>query len=92
MLCGIFGNIEHKQAKSIIDLVPRLVSSGGFVIWTRGASEPDRRPQIRHWFERAGLEEIAFNGAPEPFGVGFNRNKTASRSAGAIPARLFTFE
>jgi hypothetical protein len=78
--------------KAIIDVVPRLVTSGGFVIWTRGSSEPDHRPEIRHWFELAGLKEIAFEGAPELCGVGLNRSLLASPPTGAIPDRLFTLE
>jgi hypothetical protein len=93
MLCGIFGNIEHSAVKSVVDAVPRLVSSGGFVIWTRGGSEPDRRPEIRRWFSSAGLEEVAFEGAPEPYGVGMNRQRRAPAllPAARIPGRLFTF-
>jgi hypothetical protein len=90
MLCGIFGNLEHAQVKAIIDVVPRLVTCGGFVIWTRGSSEPDPRPEIRHWFELAGLEEIAFAGAPEPYGVGLNRSIRAIPTTGLLPDRLFT--
>jgi hypothetical protein len=93
MLCGIFGNIEHSAVKSVVDAIPRLVSSGGFVIWTRGGSEPDRRPEIRRWFSSAGLEEVAFEGAPEPYGVGMNRQRRAPAllPAARIPDRLFTF-
>jgi hypothetical protein len=93
MLCGIFGNIEHSVVKTVVDAVPRLVSSGGYVIWTRGDSEPDRRPEIRRWFTSAGLEEVAFEGAPEPYGVGMNRQRRAPAPAPAppIPDRLFTF-
>ena len=45
MLCGIFGNIEHSSVKDVVDAIPWLVTPGGFVIWTRGRSEPDRRPE-----------------------------------------------
>lgn len=73
MLCGIFGNIEHSQVKTAVDAIPALVGADGFVIWTRGAPEPDRRLEIRRWFMSAGLAEVAFEGAPEPYGVGTNR-------------------
>ena len=92
MLCGVFGNIDHIRVKDVIDVVPGLVSPGGYVIWTRGGSDPDRRPQIRRWFESAGLEEIAFDGSPEPYGVGLNRSTLAIPPSGAIPDRLFTLE
>lgn len=89
MLCGIFGNIEHSAVKSVVDAIPQLLSSGGYVIWTRGGSEPDRRPEIRRWFSSAGLEEVAFEGAPEPYGVGMNRQGSAP--ALQITGRLFAF-
>jgi hypothetical protein len=93
MLCGIFGNIEHSAVKSVVDAVPRLIRSGGYVIWTRGGSQPDRRPEIRRWFSSAGLEEVAFEGAPEPYGVGTNRQlrRPAPSPAHEKADRLFTF-
>ena len=93
MLCGIFGNIEHSAVKSAVDAIPRLVRSSGFVIWTRGGSEPDRRPEIRRLFKSAGLEEVAFEGAPERYGVGLNRQLAvpAPSSGRQSSHRLFTF-
>ena len=73
LLCGIFGNIEHERVKDVIEVVPHLLAEGGYVIWTRGASDPDRRPEVRSWFRTAGLDEISFDGAPETFGVGVNQ-------------------
>lgn len=93
MLCGIFGNIEHRTVKDIIDLIPRLVVLGGYVIWTRGGSEPDRRPEVRHWFRAAGLDEVAFDGAPERYGVGLNQLCLTSAPANwALPDHIFTFQ
>jgi hypothetical protein len=93
MLCGIFGNIEHSAVESVVHSVPRFVRPGGYVVWTRGGSEPDRRPEIRHWFRSAGLEEVAFEGAPEFYGVGTNRQlrRAAPSSDPGIPDRLFSF-
>jgi hypothetical protein len=92
MLCGIFGNIEHRCVKHIIDLVPRLVVPGGYVIWTRGGSMPDRRPEVRQRFRAAGLDEVAFDGTPESYGVGLNQLRRSSAPADrALPDRLFTF-
>ncbi|MCA1709701.1 MAG: class I SAM-dependent methyltransferase [Actinobacteria bacterium] len=92
LLCGIFGNIEHNSVKEVIDILPRLLAAGGHVIWTRGGSEPDRRPEIRGWFPQAGLREIAFDGAPEPYGVGVNRLAAgAVYGARPLPQRVFTF-
>lgn len=93
MLCGVLGNIEHSAVKAVVDAIPWLVSFGGFVIWTRGGSEPDRRPEIRGWFRSAGLEEVAFEGAPESYGVGLNRQLSAPVLSPADQSsdRLFTF-
>ena len=91
LLCGVFGNIHHETAESVIGSIPDLVNAGGYVIWTRGGSHPDRRPEIRSFFRAAGLEEISFTGDPEPFGVGLNRVGAAARRAGALPGRLFSF-
>lgn len=92
LLCGIFGNIEHEHVKDVIDIVPYLLTPGGYVIWTRGGSDPDRRPQVRAWFRTAGLAEISFDGSPERFGVGVNQ--LARQSPGTqrhLPERLFSF-
>jgi hypothetical protein len=90
MLCGIFGNVEHATVAAIARAVPALVSPGGYVIWTRGATPAvDHRPAVRRWFVDAGMPEVSFDGAPERYGVGVNRI-TARR--GAVPKhRLFTF-
>jgi hypothetical protein len=92
LLCGIFGNIEHERVKDVIDIVPHLLAKNGFVIWTRGGSEPDRRPEIRSWFRTAGLDEVSFDAAPEMFGVGVNQlvsGLPATRRE--LPGRLFGF-
>jgi hypothetical protein len=73
-------------------VVPTLLVPGGHVIWTRGGSDPDRRPEVRRWFEEAGLLELSFDGAPEMYGVGVNQlaaERTASRRT--LPDRLFRF-
>lgn len=64
LLCGIFGNIDHQGVNDVIDAVPQMLVEGGFVIWTRGGSYPDRRPEVRSWFRTAGLAEVSFDGAP----------------------------
>jgi hypothetical protein len=91
MLCGIFGNIEHAQIRIVISLLPCLLREGGYIIWTRGGSEPDRRPEVRHWFSEAGLEEMAFDGAPETYGVGLSRMARSALSQDTLPSRLFRF-
>lgn len=92
LLCGIFGNIEHGRVKDVIDVVPHLLAEGGYVIWTRGVSVPDRRPEVRSWFRGAGLAEVSFDGAPETFGVGVNQLLSGvSDTERQLPRRLFSF-
>jgi len=89
-MCGIFGNVSERDIASTIAATPAMLRPGATVIWTRGSSEPDLRPAIRHWFLDAGFREIAFDSEPQGFGVG-----TAQLSEpGAdrpLPRRLFTF-
>lgn len=92
LLCGILGNIEHGRVKDLIDVLHHLLAPGGHVIWTRGASEPDRRPEVRNWFGAAGFDELSFNGAPEHFGVGVNQLGHAERGdRRQLPRQLFRF-
>ena len=92
LLCGLFGNIEHGRVKDVIEIVPHLLAKGGHVIWTRGGSDPDRRPEIRDWFRATGLAEVCFDGAPERFGVGVNQLVSGKPSMPRrLPHRLFTF-
>jgi hypothetical protein len=91
LLCGIFGNISEADIRTTVDAVPAMLAPGGTVIWTRGHRDgDDRRPVIRRWFADAGLEEVSFDGDPEPFGVGVSR-AGATRRVIDLPARLFTF-
>jgi hypothetical protein len=91
MLCGIFGNIERPTVRHIVEQVPAMVTSGGFVIWTRGGKEPDDpRPQVRRWFVEAEMPEVSFDGPPETYGVGVNRVE-ASRPDRIDDGRLFSF-
>jgi hypothetical protein len=92
LLCGIFGNVDPASVRAIVDATPAMVVTGGTVIWTRGQSEPDHRPEIREWFVQAGFEELAFDGPPERYGVGFNRNTNdALAMYPRVDTRLFTF-
>ena len=91
LLCGIFGNVEPASVRHIVDVVPSMVNQGGYVIWTRGGSEPDWRPVIREWFESAGIEELAFEGAPATYGVGLNRVIANRPLSSCLEERLFSF-
>lgn len=92
LLSGIFGNVADIDIRAIIAAAPTMVTPGGFVIWTRGNRAPDQRCAIRSWFTDAGLDEVVFDGAPEPYGVGVNQVPTTPLTdARLLPARLFTF-
>lgn len=92
LLCGIFGNIDHAEARKVIAVLPKLLATGGLVIWTRGGSTPDRRLELRRSFRSAGFDELSFDGAPEPYGVGLNRmSGPAPEDSGALSGKLFTF-
>lgn len=91
LLCGIFGNVDPQSVHDVVAAVPSLLAAGGHVIWTRGGSEPDHRDEVRRWFVETGLVEVAFDGAPEPYGVGVNRLGAAPAERRPLPRRLFTF-
>lgn len=91
VLCGIFGNISPGDIQKAVACVPAMVRDGGYVVWTRGGSpESDLRPQVRRWFADAGLPEVAFDGAPERYGVGLNARPPTAPDR-ILPRRLFTF-
>ncbi|HEX6421606.1 MAG TPA: hypothetical protein VFZ77_24090 [Acidimicrobiales bacterium] len=92
LLCGIFGNVADADVEAVIDALPAMVVPGGTVVWTRGGGDPDRRPQVRAWFAAAGFDEVAFDGAPERFGVGVHRLPVGRPGTPIpLPDRLFTF-
>ena len=72
LCCGVFGNVSDEDVVTTINSWPMLCAPEANIIWTRGAvgSGPDRREEIRQWVKLAGFREIAFDGAPETYGVG----------------------
>ena len=92
LLCGIFGNVSERDIRRTIAAVPAMLAPGGRVIWTRGRCEGrDLRPAVRRWVRDAGLEEIAYDGEPELFGVGVARAGASGSAGRELPDRLFTF-
>jgi hypothetical protein len=92
LLCGIFGNVPERDIRRTIAAVPAMLAPGGRVIWTRGRCEgQDLRPAVRRWVRDAGLEEIAYDGEPELFGVGVACAGASAPAARELPDRLFTF-
>jgi hypothetical protein len=90
MLCGIFGNVSERDIAATIAATPTMLRPGATVIWTRGSTEPDMRPVIRHWFLDAGFREIAFDSEPQGFGVGVAQLADPVEGR-LLPRRLFTF-
>jgi hypothetical protein len=93
---GIFGNVSDTDIRATVGAVTSLLAPGGTVIWTRGrrGGEDDLRPVVRRWFSDAGLTKVAFDGAPETFGVGVARRDPGVAGAPGVPplpGRLFTF-
>lgn len=91
LACGVFGNITDDDIRATIGWLPRLCAPGASVLWTRGAERGrDIRPQVRRWFIDSGFEELAYDGAPETYGVG-----AARLIVPPLPlepgARVFTF-
>ncbi len=91
MMCGIFGNVDPRAVGGIIDRAAGLLRPGGTLIWTRGGGKPDRRPEVRSAFIEHGFDELAFDGAPEPFGVGVSRLVRPARSGPEPGEPLFAF-
>ena len=92
MLCGIFGNISDADIATTVNAAPQMVAPGGFVIWTRGSFEPDRREQIRAWFRECGCDEISYKAEPNGYGVGVVRRPMSTTTQPEPPTgQLFTF-
>jgi Methyltransferase domain len=93
LLCGIFGNVPERDIRQTVAAVPAMLRPAGLVIWTRGLLDgADLRPSVRRWVGEVGLREVAYDGEPEPFGVGVACRSTTDHTGGAVPDRLFTFE
>ena len=92
MLCGIFGNISDADIATTVNATTQLVAPRGFVIWTRGSFEPDRREQIRTWFRECGCDEISYEAEPNGYGVGVAQLPWSAGFRRVPPTdRLFTF-
>jgi SAM-dependent methyltransferase len=91
LLCGVFGNISDGDVRRTMQAARAMLAPGGAVIWTRGGSDPDPRPTVRRWFQEAGFEELAFDGAPEHYGVGLSRLRGETVSTERLPEQLFEF-
>lgn len=92
LVCGIFGNVSDRDIRRTLRAATAMLRPGGRVIWTRGSfGDDDLRPSVRRWVADARLEELAYDGDPEPHGVGLARWDGPAASGAALPERLFTF-
>ncbi len=92
LLCGIFGNVSDADVERMIAAAPALCAPGATVIWTRHRRSPDLTPTIRHWFERNGFSELAFDELDTGALVGVGAHRlTNARSAESPVGPLFTF-
>jgi hypothetical protein len=92
LLCGIFGNVTEADIWSTVTAAASaLVAVGGFVIWTRGASDVDLRPAIRARFVDSGFAEVMFEGEVNGFGVGVARLDRPPDEPGPRRQSLFSF-
>jgi hypothetical protein len=92
LCCGVFGNISDEDIRNTIQSWPMLCAPQATVLWTRGAfsTGSDMRDVVRRWVTLAGFEVIAFDGAPEKYGVGVARMVQAPEPY-RLGARLFQF-
>ena len=65
LACGVFGNVSDADVERTIKFLPRLVTPGASVIWTRHRRPPDRTSEVRAWFEEAGFAEVAIEPVPD---------------------------
>lgn len=94
LACGVFGNITTKHVKRTIATLPRLLTGGGVVIWTRGrpSNEPDPSLDIRTWLASHGFTELSFTAPTNAkFRVGIHRLDTPATDPLAPGTQMFAF-
>jgi hypothetical protein len=92
LLCGIFGNVAAEDIATTVAAARLMTRPGGSVLWTRGAfRDGDLRPYVRRLFVDNGFVEAAYDGEPQPYGVGWNLAPDDPPPERPLPHRLFTF-
>jgi hypothetical protein len=94
LACGVFGNITTEHVERTIATLPRLLTCGGVVIWTRGrpSGEPDPSLDIRTWLAGHGFTELSFTAPTDAtFRVGVHRLDIPATEPLAPGTRMFTF-
>jgi putative methyltransferase len=94
LACGVFGNLTAEHVKRTIATLPRLLTAGGLVIWTRGRppAGPDPSLDIRTWLAGHGFAELSFAApADARFRVGMHRLDLPADEPVSAGTRIFAF-
>jgi hypothetical protein len=92
LLSGIMGNISASDIERLIHVSRQFCASGGTVLWTRGAQEPDLGPDIRRWFGEAGFTEVACDEWIEGTGMRVGVEQLTAAPEPLVPGQsIFTF-
>jgi amino acid adenylation domain-containing protein len=90
LLSGFLGHLRHENVPHLIESLPMLCRTGGWIIWNRHLVLHQGREQvlvIRELFRRTKFEEILFKTtAPDGFAVG--RCRFAGRGKSLDPTRV----
>lgn len=68
IVCGVFGNLSEEQTPRLVQNLPYLCKSEGYVIWTRSRNNPNAACQtakIQELLRGADFEEVCFAVTPE---------------------------
>jgi hypothetical protein len=91
LACGVLGNLSDSDVQRTVQAMPELCAEHGVVIWTRHTWPPDLTPRIRHWFSKAGFNELHFaSPGPESYSVGMHELRDPPRPM-ISGKRLFSF-
>lgn len=90
LACGVFGNVTDDHMARTVATLPRLLTAGGHVVWTRGAAVPgdpsavagDPAEEVRRVLAATGFAEVTLvRGDADGFRVGVHRL--------AVPPQVF---
>ena len=68
IVCGVFGHVSEVQTHRLVQNLPFLCKSGGFVVWTRRLNEQEgarHTATIRTLLHESAFEEVCFEVTPE---------------------------
>jgi hypothetical protein len=94
LACGVFGNITLDDARRTITTLPRLLTPGGIVIWTRGRADDGSDPSVGlcETFGDLGFSRLSFTAPGDArFRVGMHRLDAAAGGPPPPGTRMFRF-